>query len=123
LTQNKSKTVHLPPVPDEYFGDFLRGYLDGDGNVVFKYYRKPGRSYYSKVFATRFTSGSHFLLKEIQDKLKGIGVSGSLYFAGGAWRLSYGSNDSRKLWQFMYHDGEVKDLIYLERKYRIFEKA
>ncbi|KXK00108.1 MAG: hypothetical protein UZ19_OD1000154 [Parcubacteria bacterium OLB19] len=30
---NKSLRMRLPDIPDKYFGDFVRGYFDGDGNV------------------------------------------------------------------------------------------
>src|SRR3989344_346883 len=33
--QNKSKRLSLPNVTIEYFGDFVRGYFDGDGCVYF----------------------------------------------------------------------------------------
>jgi len=121
--QNKTKVVRLPPVPQEYLCDFLRGYLDGDGNVMFGYYRKPGRNYLSKCFATRFTSGSRLLLEDLKGALSRIVGNGSLYFSGRGWRLSYGSDASKKLCQFMYHSGKLDGLIYLERKYKIFQRA
>src|SRR3989344_9450685 len=31
LMQNKSKKLPLPKAPQKYFGDFVRGYFDGDG--------------------------------------------------------------------------------------------
>ena len=123
FTQNKSKTVGLPPVPNKYFRDFLRGYFDGDGNVMFGYYRKEERKYLSKFFATRFTSGSRLILDDIKKRLNSIGTNGSLHFASGAWRLSYGAHDSEKLFQYMYHAGNAEGLIYLERKYKIFVGA
>lgn len=121
--QNKTKIIRLPPVPREYLCDFLRGYLDGDGNVMFGYYRKLGRDYLSKYFAARFTSGSRLLLEDIKDALFDIIGNASLYLSGRGWRLSYGSNASKKLYQFMYHDGDLDGLIYLERKYKIFQRA
>ena len=121
--QNKTKVIRLPSVPREYFCDFLRGYLDGDGNVMFGYYRKSGRDYLNKYFAARFTSGSRLLLEDIKDALMGIVGNGSVYFSGGGWRLSYGSHASEKLFQFMYHNGGLGSLIYLERKYKIFQRA
>lgn len=123
FVQNKTKVVRLPTVPREYLRDFLRGYLDGDGNVMFGYYRKPGRNYLSKCFATRFTSGSNLLLEDIRDALIDIIGNGSVYFSGGGWRLSYGSHASQKLFQYMYHDDNLTGLIYLERKYKIFQRA
>lgn len=29
----KSLTLNLPEIPNQYFGDFLRGYFDGDGSI------------------------------------------------------------------------------------------
>jgi hypothetical protein len=33
LTPRKSLTLQPLPVPSDYFGDFLRGVIDGDGNI------------------------------------------------------------------------------------------
>jgi len=124
MMQNKTKYVRLPTIPDVYFGDFLRGYFDGDGNVVFSYYRKAKRPYLSKSFATRFTSGSRTLLMDLKNRIVSLlDADGSFYFAGGAWRLSYSHHSSEKLFQSMYHEGDVADLIYLVRKYKIFLEA
>ena len=123
LMQNKSKILHLPVVLEPYFGDFLRGYFDGDGDVEFGYYQKPDRKYLSKIFLTRFTSGSYFFMKELEGRLAKIDICGSRFFASGAWRLSYGSRASEKLFKLMYSRDDGGDLIYLERKYKIFQDA
>ena len=121
--QNKSKIVRLPTIPDEYLGDFLRGYFDGDGNVVFGYFKKSDRDYLCRAFSARFTSGSYLFLKEIKEKLEEHGLKGSLFFSGGGWRLNYGTHASIKLFRLIYHNDIVADLIYLERKYKIFKDA
>jgi hypothetical protein len=36
ITERKSLTATLPKIPDEFFFDFLRGYVDGDGMIKFK---------------------------------------------------------------------------------------
>jgi hypothetical protein len=123
LMQNKSNIVRLPTMPDEYLGDFLRGYFDGDGNIAFGYFKKTGRDYLCRAFSARFTSGSYQLLKEIKDKLEERGLRGSLFFSSGGWRLNYGAHASIKLFMLMYNNGTVADLIYLERKYKIFKDA
>ncbi|MDE3089655.1 MAG: hypothetical protein KGJ80_09790, partial [Chloroflexota bacterium] len=33
LTPNKSKSIGVLDIPDEYFFNFLRGHLDGDGTI------------------------------------------------------------------------------------------
>jgi hypothetical protein len=121
--QNKSLTVRVPSVPEAYFCDFLRGYFDGDGNIMFGYYRRPGRAYSNRIVSTRFISGSRLFLNDIKNILIPIVANGSLFFASGAWRLNYGIHDSEKLFQYMYHHGDVEGLIYLDIKYKIFQKA
>jgi len=121
--QNKSKVIRLPEIPAKHFFDFLRGYFDGDGNVMFGYYKKPGRNYSSKYFATRFTSGSNLFLEDIKSVLADMDINGSLYYSSGGWRLSYGAHATKQLFSSMYHDNHVNDLIYLERKYKIFQRA
>jgi len=66
---------------------------------------------------------SNLLLEDIRDALIDIIGNGSVYFSGGGWRLSYGSHASQKLFQYMYHDDNLTGLIYLERKYKIFQRA
>lgn len=123
LTPNKSKTVKLPPVPEKYFCHFVRGYFDGDGNVTCGFFKKSDRKNKSFVLMTRFTSGSESILKSLKEKLaKLIKLNGSLcYGKNSAWVLSYSTNDSKKLFKFMYPKDKFKKLIYLERKYNIYK--
>jgi len=124
LTPNKSKTVSLPKIPNKYFSDFLRGYFDGDGSVIAGYFKKSDRKSKSFTLSVRFTSGSKEILEQLMNNLKNIiGSKGSLFFAGRAWRLNYSINDSRKLFDLMYNDNVINDLIYLKRKYNIFKNA
>lgn len=124
LVPNKSKKVQLPKIPTQHFSHFVRGYFDGDGNVVFGLFKKTGRKRKSPVLLTRFTSGSELILKNLKSNLtKLIDAGGSLFYCGEASQLSYSTNDSKKLFNFMYHNGNIKNLIYLERKYNIYQKA
>ena len=124
LTPAKSKTIDLPNVPNKYFHHFLRGYFDGDGNVLSGYFKKPDRKNKSYTLRTRFTSGSKLILDNLKIKLSNIiETGGSLSENGNAWRLNYGIDDSKKIFNFMYNNGNVKKLIYLKRKYKIYLKA
>jgi hypothetical protein len=125
LTPNKSKTIKLPKIPDKYFQHFTRGYFDGDGNVLFGYFKKSDRKSRSPILLTRFTSGSKSILKSLKIKLKDlIKVNGSLYCKkDDSSQLSYSTNDSKKIFNFIYNDGKIKKLIYLKRKYNIYLKA
>ncbi len=125
LTPNKSKTIKLPKIPNKYFSYFVRGYFDGDGNVTFGFFKKSDRKNKSPILFTRFTSGSKDILETLKEKLsKIINTKGGLYCSKEkAWRLNYSTNDSKKLFKFMYLNNNIKDLIYLERKYNIYLTA
>jgi intein-encoded DNA endonuclease-like protein len=123
ITTKKSKALKLPSVPPKYFRDFLRGYFDGDGSVTFGYFKRSDRKSKSPILLTRFSSGSEEFLSALQRKLKGtIASTGSLKYYSGAWRLSYSTNDSKKLFKLMY-GLDSDDLIFLKRKYNIYLKA
>lgn len=125
LTPNKSKTIKLPNIPAKYFPHFVRGYFDGDGCVTFGFFKKQDRKNKSPVLLTRFTSGSKSILEALKKKLTNlIKTGGSLnYSKNNAWVLSYSTNDSKKLFQYMYLNNMIKNLIYLKRKYNIYRNA
>lgn len=58
ITARKSLTVQMPPVPTEYFWDFLRGVIDGDGSI-----RSPSNSIGFTV------TGSLSLITTIREEL------------------------------------------------------
>lgn len=123
LTPKKSLSLKLPNVPDVYLGAFLRGYFDGDGNVVFGYFRKAMRNKKTRLCAIRFTSGSKDFLEQLKIRLGMLlGISGSFFYSGRGWRLNYGLFDSKKLFDLMYGKKRQR-LIYLQRKYRILVRA
>jgi intein-encoded DNA endonuclease-like protein len=65
-TANKSLSLRMPNVPEEYFFDFLRGCLDGDGTVAM----------YSKNTRTiRLHSSSKQFIYAINEKLLNFGIS------------------------------------------------
>ena len=77
LTPNKAKRMRLPSIPKKYFGDFVRGYFDGDGNVCFsRYKRKDRKRGYIQYLRVLFTSCSEAFPKAIVLRLEnesGIG--------------------------------------------------
>ena len=122
LTPNKSKTVDLPYIPDKYFSHFVRGYFDGDGNVVSGYFNRCDRKNKAYVLATRFTSGSELILDNLKNNLSRLlGTTGSSHYKDNTWRLNYSINDSKKLFKFMY--SSLKNNLFLERKYDKFCKG
>ena len=60
-TENKSKNLSMPFIPEKYFNHFLRGYFDGDGSVYLNKNRK--------CLNFTFSSSSLEFLTQIKEKL------------------------------------------------------
>lgn len=121
LTPNKSKRMCLPRVPSEFFGDFVRGYFDGDGNVWVGFVHKD-RKTPLRVIQVAFTSGSPAYLKSLHLRLKKQGVQGGSFHrpkAGNYARLAFSVFDSLKIYKIMYNSPHK---LYLKRKKIIFER-
>ena len=124
LTPNKSLTLKLPKIPKNYLPHFLRGYFDGDGSITVGYFKKRGRKSKSLVVMTRFTCGSKAFLLPLKEQInKLLSTKGSILHYAGAWHLVYGKKDSQKLFSFMYSKSGKDNLIYLDRKYKIYQRA
>ncbi len=122
--ERKAKSLAVPNVPDEYFADFARGYFDGDGNVWIGFLNKK-RDRPVLAIKTMFTSCSLDFLNQFHKKLRKFGTEGgSVYISKGNYsRLQFSSNDSLKLYNFMYNQcASCKTSLFLERKKKIFEK-
>lgn len=118
LTPNKSKTIGELLIPDKYFGDFLRGCLDGDGHTI-SYWDKvwPG----SFVFYLGFTSGSKKYLEWLQSKIyKLYNAEGYINKDVRASTLKYAKYNSFPILNAMYHS---KRVVCLSRKWFKIEAA
>ena len=123
VAERKSHTMGLPKIPKKYFGDFVRGYFDGDGNVWVGFSKK---NQFKKNYTiqTAFTSASNEFLKDLRKflqqkrKIKG----GSIYKKknSNAYCLRFSVKDSILLYRLMY-DNLVGNL-FLNRKKKRFEK-
>lgn len=123
LTQNKSKTLSFPEIPKSYFGDFARGYFDGDGCVYFKQHFSKQKKKDIWVFTTLFTSGSRTFLESLHIKLlescvKGGHISGDKT----GYDLVFSRHDSLALHRLMYHTVGVSNM-FLSRKREKLERA
>ena len=101
-------------IPKEYFFDFLRGVLDGDG-YTYSYWDPRWRS--SFMFYLGFVSASRkfidWLQKEVFDR---ISVKGHITFSktkGACYQLKYAKSDAVKILKKMYHSENIR---YLSRK-------
>lgn len=120
LTPNKSRRLKLPPIPKIFFGDFVRGYFDGDGNVwtgfINRHRKRPTR-----VLQAVFTSSSTDFLRELLYSLKNNGIGGgSVYYAKNKkyGRLMLSTLDALKLREIMYNRPHK---LCLRRKKIVFE--
>ena len=120
LTQNKTKIMALPKIPNKYFSHFIRGYFDGDGNVWFGLINKKRKKPYLAIQSV-FTSGSKHFLQSLKICLENFGLNGG-YMASpkSFYRLVYSVNNSLKLYDLMYNRNNTD--LYLKRKRIVFEK-
>lgn len=113
--ENKTHSMSIPHVPDVYFADFVRGYFDGDGNVW--------SEVDCKKILTAFTSSSRLFLEGLSTRLKEMGITrgGSFIDYDTYFRISYGTGDSLKIYNFMYN-GEYYKPMHLSRKKAVFDR-
>jgi hypothetical protein len=123
LTPNKSKTVRFPAnIPEEFLGDFVRGYFDGDGCVYFQKGRGITKPIIIKKLSVIFTSGSYNFLEELSKILKSrlLLRHDKIYRGSGAFQIRYSTADSLKIFSLIYKD--CNNGLYLERKFDIFRE-
>jgi hypothetical protein len=117
LTPKKSKTINNLKIPDEYFFNFLRGHLDGDGYI---------RKYQDKVFPKsqrlylNFYSASAMHLQWLQKSIKNLsGANGKISKKTNEYVLIYAKKESLKLIPLIYPN---KNVPRLQRKYEIVKE-
>jgi hypothetical protein len=124
LTPNKAKRMHLPDVPKAYFGDFVRGYFDGDGNVCFSRFKRSDRKRgYIQYIRVLFTSCSASILKGIAERLTNeFGIEGFLLHERGNYHIlyCYKQEQINKTFELLYGSHPA---LYLNRKFVYFKEA
>jgi hypothetical protein len=122
LYPNKSLTIKFPEIPNNFLGDFIRGYLDGDGCVyLYRIKGKNGKLIIKKL-SVIFTSGSKIFLEKLNLVLKRkIGVRQiKIYKGQRCFQLRYGTSDSIKVFKLLY--GKAQKDFYFKRKLNVFLK-
>lgn len=113
IVPNKTFTVELPEINDEYMSHFLRGCIDGDGSIGF--YERKNRTVHRKII--RLCSASKVFLDEINEYLYNkLGVNGYITqeHNGTLFQINYTKNkDLYKLIKYLYKDAT----IFMKRKY------
>jgi hypothetical protein len=122
IIQNKSLVIKYPKgIPEEFLGHFVRGYFDGDGCVYLREHFVKGRKKKKWIFQTRFTSGSRSFLVGLHKALKPYVNGGAILDRQGGHELIFSHKDGLALYNLMYNNTQSR--LFLERKYKIFQKA
>jgi hypothetical protein len=116
LTPAKSLTLGPLKVPDEYFADFFRGCIDGDGSIrvyTDRYHvRKCERYVYERLYVSIVSASRPFVewLQMIVCRLTGAAGSMTVSHRQGAhplWELRYAKAQSIRLLAWMYYAPSV----------------
>lgn len=129
LYPNKSLSIGVITIPNEYFRDFLRGHLDGDGSITtYKqtYTKKNLDTNIYNRLTLRFISASQTHMKWLQSKIIDIfHVTGRLHISkankigNSMYILKYGKIDALELLSKIYYSDEI---LCLKRKRNIYEQ-
>jgi hypothetical protein len=116
LTPAKSLTLGPLAVPDEYFADFFRGCIDGDGSILVytdRYHAAKNERYVYQRLYVSLVSASRPFPEWIQMTVGGLlGVSGVIETKTTparrpVWLLRYAKRDSIRLLHWMYYTPSV----------------
>ena len=123
-TNNKSKEMQFPNVPDKYLKDFVRGVFDGDGcidtTVAYRTFNTYKKKYYGP--RTRILGNYNFLntmidriRKQVPNKVKRVQKKGK----ENVWYVAYTFRFSESVMNWLYKDAT----IYLKRKYKKYKEV
>jgi len=125
LTPAKSLTLGPLAIPDEYFADFFRGCIDGDGSIVtyvdrYNTFKSP-TYVYTRLFVSIVSASPRFVewLRFTVQRLRGLSGSLSVKRAEGKrdmWCLRYAKRESLAVLRWMYY---APDVLCLARKHAI----
>lgn len=119
----KTYSIGRLEIPDQFFRDFLRGHLDGDGSIVsyldeYNVFKNPDYKYFRLV--VRFISASRMHMQWIQTNLiRLLGVKGDLCeiipktrpSRVSIWQLKFMKKESTKLLPWLYYAPEIPCLL------------
>jgi hypothetical protein len=112
LTPAKSLTLGPLEIPDEYFADFFRGCIDGDGSIcsyIDRYHTpKNPRYVYQRLYVSLVSASPAFVrwLQQRVERLTGLhGSVGNRQTQGKRtiWHLRYAKHESIAMLRWMYH--------------------
>ena len=117
----KTHTIGEIKIPDKFFRDFLRGHLDGDGNITrYKdtYNTYKGRRYTSNRLFVRFISASKSHIVWLRTKISELaGVNGALIKEWRPeanrvpiWEIKFAKKASINLLEWIYYQPQLPSL-------------
>src|SRR5262249_28404959 len=128
LTPAKSLTLGALAIPDDYFADFFRGCIDGDGSILNytdRYHTKKNERYvYDRLYVSIVSASPRFIEWLQTAVCRLIDVRGSIRVRREAgkqpvWLPRYAKAESIRLLAWMYH---APNAPCLERKRIVAER-
>lgn len=114
LMPAKSKKLGPVQIPNEFFADFLRGCIDGDGCIDV---RSHPESKHPQLRIRIVSASQPFLDWLLITINQEVGLEGGwIALVGGYSVLTYAKNNSTKILKYIYYP---KVRSFLDRKYRI----
>lgn len=115
MTSNKkTEEIRFPEVPNEYLRDFIRGIIDGDGNINTTKGYKGNKIY---IGARLRILGSEIFLKELNEKTKLLYPHNTNAISKkgkeNIYVVTYNFKTARELLKIIYYDG----CLCLKRKF------
>ncbi len=101
LTPKKSKTIGVLDIPEELFFDFLRGCIDGDGNI--HAFVHPESS--NLQLRIRLCSASRIFLNWIHEQTIKYDIKGYIQVRKDIFVLTFAMGASKKLLSKIYYEG------------------
>lgn len=116
ITPKKSLTIGSLKIENRFFNDFLRGVIDGDGNISTWLHKSNNHRQWCLRIYTASKNFANWLVKEIEDRYS---VRGKVYTRKNKngcnimYILKFGKNIANQIFDQVYYLG----CLALERKY------